>query len=142
MLFGGFTHWDEDSYDTEKGQVIDSSGASLNDEGPKIKLDKELFDFGQVPQLGGIVSTEFTVSNIGNKDLEINSISTSCGCTSAEISSEILKPDESATLKIFFDPNFHKEPDGIFKRTVFLETNDPSNLEAEAKIQVEVLEGQ
>lgn len=127
ILFGGFTHWEEDSYDIVTGDKV-TADESTSLDGPKISFARELHDFGQVPQLGGVVTTEFTVFNKGDSNLEINSISTSCGCTTAEIDFNIIKPGESATLKVFFDPNFHKEPDGIFKRTVFLETNDPDNL--------------
>ncbi|MEK6916300.1 MAG: DUF1573 domain-containing protein [Nanoarchaeota archaeon] len=140
-LFGGFTHWEEDSYVIEKADSIKKVQPEFF-AGPKISFDRELYDFGQVPQLGGVVSTNFTVTNSGDSDLKITSISTSCGCTSAKINNDLIKPGQSTILSVFFDPNFHKEPEGIFKRTVFLETNDLNNQEAEARIQIEVLEGQ
>ncbi|RMF55126.1 DUF1573 domain-containing protein, partial [Candidatus Woesearchaeota archaeon] len=88
------------------------------------------------------VNTTFKVMNTGNSTLEISSISTSCGCTTAEMDELVIEPGESATLTVFFDPDFHEEPKGRFSRTVFLETNDPENPEAEVKIWVDILEGE
>jgi len=140
-LMGGFTHWEEEGYDTETGKPS-SEGTVAAGKGSKISFDKDFYDLGEVRQFGGVVSTSFTVYNNGDEDLVIKSLSTSCGCTSADIGDKVIKPGSSTTLNVHFDPNFHKEPNGIFKRTVFLETNDPANPEAEVRIQIEVLEGQ
>ena len=39
-----------------------------------------------------------------------------------------LAPGETGKLTVFFDPNFHKEPEGQFSRTVFLDTSDGSEI--------------
>ena len=70
--------------------------------------------------------------------LEIFATSTSCGCTSAELEKNMLQPGESATLTVSFIPNFHREPEGKFDRTIYLKTNDPANREKEIKIFVEL----
>lgn len=109
--------------------------------GPKITFDRTKHDFGVVPQFGGVVEAIFTVRNEGTETLEIGDITTSCSCTSAQISSASIPVGGEAELTVIFDPNLHEEPIDVFKRTVFIPTNDPNNPEAEVTIQVDIDEG-
>jgi rhodanese-related sulfurtransferase len=141
-LMGGYTHWIEDGYSVVVGK--EASGEPVRREvgGPRIAFDRRSHDFGKIPQYGGIVSTHFTVRNEGEGVLEIGEVTTSCGCTKAEIGKTALGPGEETVLTVFFDPNFHEEPTGRFQRTVFLPTNDPTQEEAEVEIIVDVVEGE
>ncbi|PJE74136.1 MAG: hypothetical protein COV02_00110 [Candidatus Terrybacteria bacterium CG10_big_fil_rev_8_21_14_0_10_41_10] len=143
-MAGGMVHWLEDGHPfTEVG--IPDDGKYENDVavsfGSKISFDRTFHDFGLVPQYGGSVEAKFKVRNDGVKTLEIGKITTSCSCTSASISSSAIAPAESAELIIRFDPNLHEEPEDVFKRTVFIPTNDPDKPEAEIMIQVDIEEG-
>lgn len=138
-LAGGFTHWKEDGYEIVEGKsIITTPKNSATEIGPRISVDKEKYDFGTIPRKGGIVSTEFTIKNSGTENLITSSISTSCGCTSAEIKDEDVLPGEETTLTVFFDPDYHEEPQGKFTRTVFIESNDPDKEEIEVKILVDI----
>lgn len=95
-----------------------------------------------IPQYGGTVQETFTVKNSGKETLTIGDITTSCSCTSATISDTSIDPNDTAILTIVFDPDFHAEPLEIFKRTVFIPTNDPTTPEAEVSIQVDIAEGE
>lgn len=145
---GGMIHWEEDNYPfTESGPYVEPVDLSegLDDKeitGPAISVDRLLHDFGVIPQYGGVVEATFAVSNSGTEDLEIGTITTSCSCTSATISSPSIKPGGQATLTVVFDPDFHDEPLDVFKRTVFLPTNDPNTPEAEVSVQVDIAEGE
>jgi hypothetical protein len=97
------------------------------------------YDFGKINKKDGAVKTTFTISNTGEEDLLFGEITTSCGCTSAELDRLILAPKESAVLTVNFDPNFHEEPEGRFSRSVFVPTNDLENPELEFKIFVEII---
>lgn len=144
-MAGGLSCWQEDDYPfLEHGPYEDASGnaAPAQDTGAHITFDRTFYDFGTIAQFGGIVQTTFTVSNTGRETLEIGTLSTSCGCTSAEISSHSIAPGEMATLTVFFDPDFHEEPPGVITRTVFIPTNDPDQPEAEVRITVDILEGE
>lgn len=146
---GGMIHWQEDQYPlTESGSY---TGPMMNSEnidatavtdGPKITLDRTLHDFGVIPQYGGTTETTFTVANTGTETLEIGTLTTSCSCTSATISDTSIEPNGNATLTVMFDPDFHEEPFDVFKRTVFIPTNDPNNPEAEVSVQVDIAEGE
>lgn len=140
---GGMIHWEEDNYPfTEKGAYRDGATNTQPQKiatlGPQIALDRAFYDFGIIPQYGGVKTTMFTVRNIGTEVLNIGTISTSCSCTSASISSDFVLPGGSAELTVRFNPNFHGEPLGVFKRTVFVPTNDPVIPEAEIVIQVDI----
>ncbi|MCA9333385.1 DUF1573 domain-containing protein, partial [Candidatus Saccharibacteria bacterium] len=70
----------------------------------------------------------------------IGEITTSCGCTSAEVEKETLGFNEDTVLTVHFDPNFHDEPQGKITRSVFVPTNDQNNPELQFDILVEILE--
>ena len=146
---GGMTQWQEDKYPlTESGEYkgieidTDSENAVSSTNGPTITIDRELHDFGVIPQFGGTVETNFIVTNSGTETLEVGQITTSCSCTSATISNPSIKPGEDAVLTVVFDPDFHEEPFDVFKRTIFIPTNDPGTPEAEVSVQVDIAEGE
>ena len=144
---GGMIHWEEDQYPyTESGAYTGRQTTSANNskatvEGPRIPLSRSFHDFGVVPQYGGIVETTFVIKNEGTAPLAIGDITTSCSCTSASVAVQSVAPGGNTTLTVRFDPNFHAEPLHVFKRTVFIPTNDPTTPEAEVVIQVDIQEG-
>lgn len=142
---GGMIHWEEDQYPfTEIGPYTGTrtttieSNAKILEGGPLISLDRTFYDFGVIARYGGTVQEIFVVKNNGTEILIIGDILTSCGCTSATISSTSINPGESAELTVIFDPDFHKEPLDVFRRTVFIPTNDPRTPEVEITIQVDI----
>src|SRR3989344_4914001 len=94
------------------------------------------YNFGKIKQSGGVVSSTFAVRNDGGKDAQVSEVLTSCSCTTAGIGRKIIKPGETADLKVIFDPNYHFEDEGRFFRTATIKYNGDSI--AEAKIYVEV----
>ena len=139
---GGIVHWMEEGFQVEEGDDKSTKDIGNVNEGPSIYIENKEYDLGEIRQYGGIVNTTFSVMNKGITDLKINSVSTSCGCTTAKLEDSIITPGSSSILTVFFDPNIHEEPEGKFSRTVFLETNDPNEPEAEVRIMVDILEGQ
>lgn len=144
---GGMIHWEEDNYPfTETGEyegsyIINKSSEKALSNGSRIVIDRTFHDFGIIPQFGGIVETTFTIKNNGTEILTIGDITTSCGCASSVVESKSILAGEKTTLTVYFDPDFHEEPVGVFKRTIFIPTNDPTNQEAEIVIQVDIEEG-
>ena len=143
---GGMIHWEEDNYPlTEtgayKGGATNTQPEKITTGGPRIAFDRAFHDFGIIPQYGGATTTTFTVQNTGTEVLTIGTPTTSCSCASASISTASILPGKSAELTVRFDPNFHAEPEGVFKRTVFIPTNDRAMPEAEVVIQVDIDEG-
>jgi len=146
---GGMIHWQEDQYPlTESGaytgpmMMSERQDMVTETNGPKITLNRTLHDFGVIPQYGGTVEATFVVGNDGTDNLEIGQITTSCSCTSATIEDSVIQPGDDTTLTVVFDPDLHEEPLDVFKRTVFLPTNDPNTPEAEVAVQVDIAEGE
>lgn len=145
---GGMIHWQEDEYPfTEVGKydgakvVPQASAREVDSSGAKINLDRNFYDFGEINQYGGTVTTYFTITNTGTDTLTIGNITTSCSCTSADVADKEIAPGEQTKLTVVFDPNFHEEPLGVFKRTVFIPTNDLNIPEEEVTVQVDIIEG-
>ncbi|MEK7665761.1 MAG: DUF1573 domain-containing protein [Patescibacteria group bacterium] len=91
-------------------------------------------DFGDIDQGGGIVSQTVTVTNYGSKPLEIYRISTSCGCTTAEMDQSPIEPNVQRLLTISFDPMAHPDQNGTIARVVYLQTSDPNQPEFEINV--------
>ena len=85
-----------------------------------MKLSKTKHDFGSV-QEGKVYIMDVTISNIGDGNLEIKNITTTCGCTVALVTDKIIKPGDKTTLKIELDTTGRE---GKFVRAVNINTND------------------
>lgn len=82
----------------------DSSSMAQNDSGlqPRILVSEEEWDFGKVTQ-GEKPIHIFIVKNGGEGDLIIEGVKESCPCIEASISTNRIKPGESAELKVSYD---------------------------------------
>lgn len=116
--------------------------------GAKISVDHSSKSVGNIPYNGGDLIHVVPIKNIGDKDLEIANMATSCMCTKAYLkigntkSDEfgmkgmnapsawkgIIKPGQTAEIVADFDPKYHG-PSGMgpVTRTVSFETNDPDH---------------
>ena len=108
--------------------------------GPRIVFTDPVFDFGQVEQ-GQKVSHLFGFANKGNRDLRIESIKTSCGCTAAVISADVIPPAQYGTIRATFDT---AQFSGEKAKSISVHSNDPLNpvtmltLQGEITVEVEV----
>lgn len=101
-------------------------------------VEEREYDFGTLKQSGGLVSHDFIFSYHGQEELKIKGVPTSCACTSASISRQLIKPGESATVTVIFDPNLHVEPDGKFFKTISVLTEPEIKQAPEFKIWAEI----
>lgn len=106
---------------------------------PKIEITPSFFGFGEI-KYGEIAKNTFTVKNLGDKTLEIKKIATSCGCTTAEIGSENIAPQETAELKVTYDTGAMSgsHATGQQERIIYIRSNDPVNPQAEITIDAYV----
>ncbi len=105
------------------------------DSGPRLALDPESWDFGRTLK-NRVLEKQFTLRNVGDADLVIDKISTTCGCTAALLSEKTLRPGASGTLKVSFDT---REFEGRVERKVVLRSNDKSRDPLEIKLQATVV---
>lgn len=126
---------------------------------PVISLNPVSFDFGLVSQKKGVVWTIFELSNGGSKDLVIDKLESSCGCTTASIIFEgregpkfgmpghglnenigdwqaVIPSGGKARLKVYYDPNVHPDFRGDATREISVFSNDP--IDFEKKVQVDL----
>ena len=67
-----------------------------------IKVDMEAYNFGKVKQ-GVPVTTYFTITNISDKPIVIESAQASCGCTTPEWSREPIAPNATTKIKVGYN---------------------------------------
>lgn len=96
----------------------------------------ETSDLGTVPK-GELAKVEVPVRNLGNAPLKVEAIATSCGCTTATLSSMTIPPGGEATLHVEYDSNAHEADMGAIARSVFISSNDPD--EGDKQIQINVM---
>lgn len=113
----------------------------------KATISETSFGWGEIGIDDGNVEKTFEIKNEGTSPLVLTNIVTSCMCTTAQLSLEDrvspvfgmhtksaykleVPPQETAKLKVVFDPAFHG-PDGVgpITRQVVVETNDSENAE-------------
>ena len=106
-----------------------TSGANAAARPPALSLETATLPLGDVPN-GRIVERDVTVTNSGGAPLVIESLTTSCGCTTATLDTMTIAPQATATLHIAFDSGAHG-PDlrGELLRQVVLVSNDPAQPE-------------
>ena len=103
---------------------------------PGLDLPTDSHDFGRIPGRPDVAHV-FSVQNTGTADLKIWNLVTSCGCTTAELSSSIIPPGQRADLTVTFDPDFHVTQ-GEVVRLVWFATNDPTQPWAEVRLAADV----
>jgi len=119
---------------------------------------QQLNDFGTISMKNGNVSKDFVVSNPTKTAVIINSVSTSCMCTSALIveadgnnkgpfgmasmggnvtANETIGPGESRTIRVVYDPNAHG-PAGVGQIDRFVTLTDTSGGSLQLEIKATV----
>ncbi len=88
---------------------------------PQISVDEPIFNFGD-RDAGEVVEHTFTLTNKGDKTLEINEVKTTCSCTVAQISTERIPAGGTAEVTLKLDLHLLK---GRQYRTAIVMSNDP-----------------
>ena len=105
----------------------------------EVSLETAEFDFGDVVN-GVIMERDLIVRNSGKADLVVDTVTTTCGCTTANLDSMTIPAGGTATLHIEFDSGAHG-PDltGQIMRQVILISNDPEQPEATIEFVANIL---
>lgn len=106
---------------------------------PNITLEEQNIDLGEVVN-GETRTIEISLRNDGSSDLVIEAVTTSCGCTTAEVSPTTILPGESGLLLINFDSGAHgPDENGPVMRQIFIASNDPDQAEIEFRFTADVV---
>lgn len=125
---------------------------------PILTISPNSIDMGDISQKNGVAVTFFEIKNDGESDLVISRLDTSCGCTAASIVynnqegpkfamaghgtespkdwQATIPAGQTARLKVYYDPNVHKDLIGPVTREIYIYSNDP--LDFEKSIQVDL----
>lgn len=76
--------------------------AEVKMNGPEISVDKEVHDYGNIPQ-GADGVCYFTLTNTGSEPLVITKAQGSCGCTVPDWPKEAIAPGKSAKMSVKYD---------------------------------------
>jgi hypothetical protein len=109
---------------------------------PKISLDKKDHYFGKIEK-GQMVTSKFTVKNVGKDTLKINSAQAACNCINHKLISgkdnatvTYILPGKSATLEVTYNP----QSKGKARDVLTLFTNDPTNKRVPIALTADVVE--
>ncbi|MCQ2974524.1 MAG: DUF1573 domain-containing protein [Bacteroidales bacterium] len=86
----------------------------------KIEFNEIEYDFGTIGELDGAITHRFVYKNVGTAPLILNSVYTSCGCTSPAWSKEPVKPNNSGYVDVTFDP---RDRPGMFTKSITVNSN-------------------
>lgn len=104
---------------------------------PELQGSGYTYDFGDIGPTQK-VERNFIIRNSGTRDLEIQDVSSSCGCTAALISENVIPPGEEAELLVTYDPRVNKDEGSFVTRKVRIRSNDPAAPLAEFTITANV----
>jgi len=76
--------------------------AQASKNGPEIKFEKTVYEYGNILQGDDGVS-EFVFKNVGNEPLILSNVAASCGCTVPEWPKNPILPNQSASIKVKYD---------------------------------------
>jgi hypothetical protein len=103
---------------------------------PAVRVAPASFDFGRtLPHR--TLRKEFTLRNAGERDLVIEKVTTSCGCTAAIAGETTLKPGRTTPLTVTLET---RDGRGRIERKVLVRSNDPATPLLEVAVSATVAE--
>ncbi|MCM1168836.1 MAG: DUF1573 domain-containing protein [Bacteroides sp.] len=84
--------------------VVDKAEATEKVEGPGIKFEKTVHDYGTIEQ-GANGNCEFVFENNGTEPLILSDVRSSCGCTVPSWPREPIMPGKKSAIKVHYDTN-------------------------------------
>lgn len=104
---------------------------------PVAETPESYYDFGVIAGDAVVVRT-FALRNQGDAPLVIQRAYTTCGCTTAEISAQVIPPGKLALVQMRFDAGFHDVRGMTVRRGLVVETNDALHPRVEMWVQATV----
>jgi hypothetical protein len=108
-----------------------------NQSQPAILVPETSHNFGSIGPTD-VVERKFIIRNTGDAPLTISRAYTTCGCTQAEFSSNVIPPGKVVEATLIFDAGFHDTAGQTVRRGLIIENNDPRHSQAEIWTQASV----
>jgi hypothetical protein len=109
---------------------------SLGQNSAYITFDSLTINYGKILQ-GDNGTVDFKFTNTGDRDLKINKVRSSCGCTIPKKPDSLIAPGVSDLIKV----NYDTERIGIINKTIIVNSN-AANETVILKITGEVLDSE
>ena len=104
---------------------------------PNVVVPEASYNFGRIGPKD-VMTRTFLLRNNGEAPLTISRAYTTCGCTAAEISADVIPPGKAVTIDLVYDAGFHDTAGQTVRRGLIIESNDPDQPQAEIWVQAEV----
>ncbi len=103
---------------------------------PRIQFKSKVTVFGTMEQ-NESRTRDFLFRNVGNEDLKVNEIRSSCGCASGKlnISNRVVPPRGSGKIQVTFNS---KNYIGRVTETIYIHTNDPENSKVQLTLKANI----
>ena len=85
-----------------------------------LRFDATVINIGKISEDDAPNTFRFRFHNVSRKTLILTRVSTSCGCTAASFSKDVIQPGGEGIVKLTFNPF---EQAGILNKTAFVYTN-------------------
>jgi hypothetical protein len=112
-----------------------SVSAALAWGAPRIECDGKTRDFGVINTNTQALEHTFVLWNSGDSDLVIAKVQSSCGCTTANVGENSLKPGTSTSIKARFTLNGRK---GVQRKDITVVSNDQSTPELALQVACDI----
>ncbi|HLC02972.1 MAG TPA: DUF1573 domain-containing protein [Anaerolineales bacterium] len=104
---------------------------------PRVAVNERFYDFGSLGP-AEVATREFVIANQGDAPLTISRAYTTCGCTTADITSGVIPPGKVAIVTLVFDAGFHDVRGETVRRGLIIENNDPDRSTVEIWTQASI----
>jgi len=112
-------------------------GASVSLAQPKLHIvGGDKVDWGKVTPKESPLQKKVEIKNTGDQELHITNVKPSCGCTTAPLEKDKLKPGESTFINLTFKVGNNP---GVNTKTVRISSNDPATPEKTFRISAELV---
>jgi hypothetical protein len=116
------------------GLLLAASPLLAADKAPRLKFQEDVWNFGKIKE-GATLSHEFVFKNLGDADLVIDKVRTSCGCTAALVSDKTVPPGREGKIGVSFDSRSYS---GKVVKYFYVDSNDPSDPNKELSITADI----
>lgn len=101
----------------------------------KIEFKSKVYDFGEM-ESGKVKNFAYSFSNKGDSLLQIQNVSTSCGCAVPTLKKKEFRPGESGEIPVRFSSRTYN---GRISKYITVRTNDPKNASVRLKLTGNVI---
>ena len=117
-------------------KIIENIIQGEKEEKPKIIFEEQIYNFGKI-YIGESINHGFKFKNLGDGELIVNNVKSTCGCTAALVSKNKLAKDEEGQVEVKFNAGHYV---GKVTKSVVVNSNDPENPKYKLTITGEVIE--